>query len=117
MIRKENDMLCKTLANVRGGEGTPHFRHLFSEEELGGRMSLLAVVTLQPGESVGSHPHDTNGEAYYVLTGSVTLEEDGKETVLTAGDAEFCADGHTHGIRNHTDAPASFLAVIAPDRA
>ena len=117
MIRKEHEMLCKTMSNVRGGEGSPQFRHLFSAEELGGRMTFLSVVTLQPGESVGCHPHDVNGEAYYVLSGSLTVTEDGVETVLNTGDAEFCADGHVHGIRNHTDAPASFLAVIAPDQA
>ncbi len=116
MIHKNKEMLHKLVSNVRGGEGSPEFVHLFSEEELGGRMSFLAVVTLQPGESVGCHPHDANGEAYYVLSGSVTITEDGQETILSAGDAEFCADGHSHGIRNHTDAPASFLAVIAPDR-
>lgn len=116
MIHKNKDMLRKVISNVRGGEGSPEFVHLFSEEDLGGRMSFLSVVTLQPGESVGCHPHDTNGEVYYVLSGSVMVIEDGKETILSAGDAEFCADGHSHGVCNHTDAPASFLAVIAPDR-
>ena len=44
------------------------------------------------------------------------VEEDGVEHELCVGDAEFCADGHTHAIRNHTDEVASFLALIINDR-
>ena len=44
------------------------------------------------------------------------VEEDGVEHELCVGDAEFCADGHTHAIRNNTDEVASFLALIIQDR-
>lgn len=36
---------------------------------------------------------------------------------IHAGDAEFCADGHTHAIFNHTSEPTVFLALILSDRA
>ena len=116
MIHRKSEMNTELKSNVRGGVGSPEFRHLFSQAELGDRATLFAVVTLQPGESVGRHPHDTNGEAYLVLSGKVMVEEDGAEHELLPGDAEFCADGHTHAIRNHTDEAASFLALIMPDR-
>ena len=116
MFQLSSDMTREVKHNVRGGSGDPEFCHLFSQEQLGGRLDLLATVTLQPGESVGVHPHVGNGEVYYLLSGSATVAEDGEERVLQPGDAEFCADGHTHAIRNHTDAPAVFLAVIAKDR-
>ncbi len=116
MIHRKDEMNAVPMHNVRGGVGSPEFLHLFSQDELGNRASLFCVITLQPGESVGTHPHDVNGEAYLILTGKVMVEEDGVETELLAGDAEFCADGHTHAIRNHTDEPASFLALIMPDR-
>ena len=116
MIYKKSEMFTEHKPNLRGGEGSPLFRHLFAAEELGGRASMLAAVTLQPGESIGTHPHEGNGEVYYVLTGSAMVEEDGVERELFAGDAEFCADGHSHAIRNHTDEPMSFLALILPDR-
>ncbi len=116
MFQSSSDMTREVRRNARGGNGSPEFCHLFSQAQLGGRLELLAVVTLQPGESVGVHPHVDNGEVYYLLSGSATVAEDGEERVLQSGDAEFCADGHTHAIRNHTDAPAVFLAVIAKDR-
>ena len=77
---------------------------------------MMAVITLRPGESVGVHPHETNGEAYCILEGAATVTEDGESRELHVGDAEFCADGHTHSIRNHTGSVTRFLAVIVPNR-
>ena len=116
MISKNSEMVSEHKTNVRGGEGSPLFQHLFSPEELKNRASMLAAVTLQPGESVGVHPHVDNGEVYYILKGKAMVEEDGIETELSAGDAEFCADGHSHAIRNHTHEAMTFLALIVPNR-
>ena len=103
-------------SNLRGGVGDLSFRHLFSQADLGSRANMLATVTLQPGESIGEHPHAGNGEVYYILSGEATVTEDGQPVILQAGDAEFCADGHTHSISNDTQAPVVFLALILPDR-
>ena len=91
-------------------------KNLFTPEELGNRGELLAVITLEPGESVGVHPHTSNGEAYFILEGGATMTEDDETRILGVGDAEFCADGHTHSIKNHTDKPMRFLAVIFPNK-
>lgn len=117
MFKNHEQMQEIRKENVRGGAGSPLFLHLFSPEELGGRGELLSIITLQPGESVGTHPHDTNGEAYYILSGSATVTEDGESRILNVGDGEFCADGHTHSICNHTQEQMQFLAVIFPNRA
>lgn len=116
MIHRQSDMTVEIRSNLRGGVGDLPFRHLFSQSELGGRADLLASVTLQPGESVGEHPHVGNAEVYWILSGSATVTEDGQASVLQAGDAEFCADSHTHSIYNHTQAPVTFLALIVKDR-
>ena len=50
------------------------------------------------------------------LEGAATVTEDGESRELHIGDAEFCADGHTHSIRNHTGSVTRFLAVIVPNR-
>ena len=68
--------------NAQGGEGSPKFRYLFSAEELGNRAELMAVITLEPGESVGVHPHTSNGEAYFILEGGATMTEDGETRIL-----------------------------------
>ena len=73
MFQSSADMTRELRPNVRGGQGSPEFCHLFSREQLGGRLDLLATVTLQPGESVGVHPHVGNGEVYCMLSGCATV--------------------------------------------
>ena len=41
---------------------------------------------------------------------------EGESRELHVGDAEFCADAHTHSILNHTGSVTRFLAVIVPNR-
>lgn len=90
MFQMKDEMQTAVKHNIRGGEGSPSFRYLFSAEQLGGRAEMMAVITLQPGESVGVHPHETNGEAYVILEGAATVTEDGQARELHVGDAEFC---------------------------
>ena len=116
MIHHLSDMTTEVKHHVRDGAGSPSFRYIFTPSDLGGRADLLAAVTLQPGESGGEHPHVGNGEVYLLLNGSAMVAEDGVEYELHAGDAEFCADGHTHAIRNHTAEAVTFLALIVKDR-
>ena len=116
MYQMQEQMTVERKKNVRGGAGAPEFCHLFSAEEVGGRAQMLAVITLQPGESIGEHDHTANGEGYLVLEGEVTVTDGAESRVLCAGDAEFCADGNTHSICNHTDKAAKFFAFILPNR-
>lgn len=116
MFRNCSEMLTQKRERLRGGNGAPEFRYLFSAQETGGRAELLAVVTLAPGESIGVHAHETNAELYYLLCGEAEVTENGAARVMRPGDAELCADGNTHSIANRTDSPAQFLAVIIPNR-
>lgn len=115
MIHQHSEMKTEVKERLRGGQGSPAFRYLFSAEELGNRAEMLATVTLEPGASIGEHPHQGNGEVYYILSGAAQLTEDGVTREIHAGDAEFCADGHTHAIRNHTAEAVTFLALIVKD--
>ena len=54
MFQMKDEMQTAVKHNIRGGEGSPSFRYLFSAEQLGGRAEMMAVITLQPGESVGA---------------------------------------------------------------
>ena len=53
MFQMKNDMQTAVKHNIRGGDGSPSFRYLFSAEQLGNRAEMMAVITLRPGESVG----------------------------------------------------------------
>ena len=42
MFKTKNEMTALHRANVRGGNGAPEFRYLFSPEEMGGRYNARA---------------------------------------------------------------------------
>lgn len=111
MIKKKEAMSHTTRENMRGGKGQIQFVNLFEGEELP-KTRVFSVLTIQPGDSIGEHPHTGEGEAYIILEGSATVSEDGVDYILNAGDAEYCSDGHTHAILNHTDKPVSLLAIV-----
>ncbi len=111
MIKRRETMKSRTTENLRGGHGVLQFTDIFESEELP-KTRLFSVLTAQPGDSVGVHPHYQEGEAYVVLDGTVTILEDDVEYILHPGDAEYCSDGHTHGLRNDSDAPVTLLAII-----
>lgn len=116
MICREENQGRRIKSDIWGGTGDVHFQDLFTESDLGGRLSMISRVTLMPGDAIGLHSHTENGEVYYVLEGSGIVTDDGEDYRLNPGDAQFCADGHTHGLRNDTNAPLVFLAVIIPNR-
>jgi uncharacterized cupin superfamily protein len=74
----------------------------------------LMVETLHPG-AVSSNPHwhEEEDEIAYVLTGEVTLVEDGAETVLYPGDAAAwkAGSGVAHHLANRSEGPASYVIV------
>ncbi|MCI8524722.1 MAG: cupin domain-containing protein [Oscillospiraceae bacterium] len=111
MVKYRQNMNHTTRENLRGGKGTLDFTHIFEGEEVE-KTRLFAVITVQPGDSIGVHPHEEEGEAYIILDGAATVSEDGVDHILKAGDAEYCTGGHTHGLVNHTDAPVTLLAVV-----
>lgn len=111
MIKRKENMPIEIRENLRGGTGKLPFTHVFAEGDLA-NCRMFAVATINPGDSIGVHQHNGEGEVYLMLDGSVTMVEDGVEYILNAGDAEYCGDGHTHGARNHTDAPATILMAI-----
>ena len=111
MIKRKAQMTRNTRENLRGGKGVLDFTHIFEGEELD-KTRMFAVITVQPGDSIGTHPHEGEGEAYLILDGAATVSEDGVDYILDAGDAEYCSGGHTHALLNHTDRPVTLLAIV-----
>ncbi|WP_102222856.1 cupin domain-containing protein [Acidimangrovimonas sediminis] len=92
------------------GRGSYHYRHLTNA---GGLTQFgIALETLHPGrQSSQQHWEEHEDEFCFLLEGSLTVVEDDTETVLHPGD--FCCwkanDQVAHTLRNHTDAPATYL--------
>ena len=72
------------------------------------------LETLHPGgQSSQMHWESDEDEFLYMLTGALTVIEDGQPTIIGPGDACVWKAGAPvgHCLKNHTDAPATYIIV------
>jgi len=112
MIIKNEQKLAETREHMRGGDGTVVLNAILKGDALPKNCRLFSEIVLQPGCSIGDHPHENECELFYVLEGTAVYNDNG--TVVTAGPGEaLCCDhGQTHAIRNAGDCTLKLLAVI-----
>lgn len=112
MIRKEENFRLQERPNIRGGEGTIHCYHMVEAEESYGKCTLCSLMVIEPGCSIGDHPHDPDAEIYYMLEGELQGEDNGVPCVLRQGDVMYTGNRETHNVRNATDKPVRMLAIV-----
>ena len=111
MIIQRNEMKVEDKERMRDGEGNTHFVYLLDgSTQKNARM--FAEVTLNPGCSIGYHQHDSETEYYFILSGTATVNDDGKEVQVKPGDSVITGNGASHGIKNTGSVPLVFHAVI-----
>lgn len=83
--------------------------------DTGGLSQFGALIeTLPPGSASSfNHWHEAEDEMILILSGTVTLIEDGMETTLEPGDAATWAAGMPvgHNLRNDSQSDARYLAI------
>ena len=114
MIKKREDRRTEVRENLKGGNGALAFSHVFESEELSGKAKMFAEVTLMPGESIGVHQHNEEGEMYIVQSGKGTVTDNDCACELYPGDAIWTTNGDTHSISNKTTEPLVIYAIILP---
>ena len=98
---------------VFGGKGSVFMEHLLEREQLGGMCGLFNKVTLKPGCSLGYHVHQGDSEAYYILSGEGSYENNGREKMtVVPGDVAFTKNGEGHSISNEGTEPLVFIALV-----
>ncbi|NCB04882.1 MAG: cupin domain-containing protein [Clostridia bacterium] len=113
MIRKWEDTRLQEKPNLRGGDGVIHTRHLVEADEMFGKGMLCSVMTIDPGASIGEHPHGPDAELYYIIEGELSVRDNGAQAVvMRAGDAMWTCNGETHSVRNETDKPVRMIAFV-----
>mgnify|MGYP000889324647 CR=1 FL=1 len=112
MIKSAETMRVELRERMRGGKGTVQIKHIFEQTELTGKCRLFACITLEPGCSIGQHPHENEEEVYYILKGRAKVVDDGEERELRPGDAVLTGGGRSHSIANAGEEPVELLAVI-----
>jgi len=111
MVIERNNMKAEIKEKLRGGEGDTKILHLVNcENEKNIRM--LAEMTLQPGCSIGTHRHDSETEYFIILSGSGTVNDNGTEVQVKAGDSIITVSGESHSLSNTGNVPLVFHAII-----
>ena len=67
---------------------------------------------LEPGATIGEHPHLDGEEVYFIVEGTGKMILDGTEYPVGPGDVCVCARGHSHGLFN-SDRDRMRLLVIS----
>ena len=112
MIKSAADMKWDIRENMRDGKGTTKIQHIVNQDELQGKARLVGRISLEPGASIGLHPHEQEEEIYYILSGQGIVVDDGNQEVLNPGDAVVTGGGASHSIANTGSEPLEFVAVI-----
>ncbi len=74
----------------------------------------IGWMTLKPGDTIGMHKHETNEDAYVILSGEGTfVDTDGKEFKVKAGDTTIARKGQAHALKNTGKVPLVFLDIVA----
>lgn len=112
MIRRAEEMEKEVKTNMRGGKGNINFTHILGSDELAGKGRLFSKLTIKPGMSIGQHKHEGEFEAFYVIKGEGTFDDNGKITKLNTGDLAVTGEGKSHAIENTGDADLELIALI-----
>jgi quercetin dioxygenase-like cupin family protein len=109
---KAGENRVQVVEKLRGGKGSVEMRHFMDLPDFYGSGRLFSYLVLGPGCSVGQHKHETDFEAYYILHGHATYDDNGEEMLVEPGDFLLCRPGESHGMENNTDQPVEFIALI-----
>ena len=111
MVIRRSGMKTEIKEKMRGGNGNTAIMHIVGCENEK-NIRLLAELTLQPGCSIGMHNHENETEYYIILSGTGTVNDNGTDTEINAGDAVITGNGASHSISNTGAVPLVFHAVI-----
>ncbi len=113
MVKRNADMTSDIKVEMRGGNGQAVIKNLLDKGEYKGASRLVAIITLEPGCSIGAHIHENEEEIFYIIEGTATYNDNGKTEVLNVGDSCICLSGQEHSIANESkDETLVIFAVI-----
>lgn len=112
MLNRANEQKTEIKKNLRGGEGEIPAKVLIPNEASCGKFKMCAMMTLEPGCSIGEHAHDPDAEFCYMVDGEMTILDGGEEHTVHPGDAWFCGGGARHYTVNRSDKTATFMAIV-----
>ena len=101
MIRRSEDITPRVVKNAQGGNDEVTFYDWFQGAEAASHGRMFSKLVIPPGASIGYHDHAGEFEAYYVMSGEATVDDNGEEVLLRSGDMHLCQDGCGHSTTNN----------------
>ncbi|CAN3126854.1 Mannose-6-phosphate isomerase [Mycobacterium sp. smrl_JER01] len=94
--------------------GLVQYRYLAGRRDTGGDYGLYRVDIAPRGGGPGPHFHRGMSEAFFVLSGTLSLYDGTDWLDGRANDFLYVPPGGIHGFGNQADDPASILILFAP---
>ncbi|MDR1835526.1 MAG: cupin domain-containing protein [Fusobacteriaceae bacterium] len=102
--------------NVAGGTGTLAGKFSFTRNNAEPSFVIKEIgwMTLKPGDSIGSHAHGDNEDAYVIVSGTGEFTgSDGKAVKVGPQDITIARPGQSHALKNTGTEPLVFLDVVS----
>ena len=112
MLIQPSQMIPEVREKMRGGAGHVNLAQVVTGERLPKNVRLSAVITLQPGCSIGWHVHEKETEVFFIASGKGVANDNGETRPIAAGDVLVTPDGCGHAIENNGSLPLVFFAII-----
>lgn len=113
MVRKSDEKQTVRKPAPFEGVGEITVRSLLNgPEEMSQKGRVFAHTTVHPGSEIGYHVHSGDSETYYILSGTGRYNDNGHETIVSAGDVTYTASGEGHGIACVGEEPIEMIALI-----
>ncbi|MDR3592321.1 MAG: cupin domain-containing protein [Negativicutes bacterium] len=112
MITKASQLKTEVFEKRLGGKGEIKVTHILDNDQMQGKGRLFSRQLLTAGSSLGYHQHKGDVEAYYILSGTGTVDDNGTKVEVGPGDAVFTTAGESHSIENTGKTDLEFIALI-----
>ena len=88
--------------------------HNFREVLETGENMQVVIMSLKPGEEIGSEVHDNTEQVLICLAGNGKVSIDGKEHEYLDGDMVLVRAGQEHNFINTDDTPMKIISIYSP---
>jgi len=114
MFIKAAQKVKEVREHCKDGDGSVLFEG-FKADPMMKHNRLFSEMVFKQGCSIGKHYHNGEAEAYYVLAGTATVDDNGTIITLNPGDMHICHEGNYHSVRNNEPDELRILAVIVTE--
>ena len=112
MLKRAAELPVNLVQKARGGVGEISIQPLLQDGELQQGCKAFGKITLPVGSAIGQHQHVGDVEAYYIISGTASVQDDESSYQVTAGDLIYTGDGHYHAITNNGPEVVEFIGLV-----